>query len=47
MIGCHNHRAKNFFSGSIAEIAVYKSLLGREKLDRAISVLMQKYGARH
>lgn len=47
MIGCNNHRTKNFFSGSIAEIAVYNSLLGREKLDTAISVLMQKYAVRH
>jgi hypothetical protein len=41
-IGCRN-RTKNFFTGSISEIAVYDSLLDREGLDTAMSVLMQKY----
>ncbi len=43
MIGCNNHRTKNFFSGSIAEIAVYGSLLDRDELNSAMFILMQKY----
>jgi hypothetical protein len=46
MIGCHNHRTNNFFSGSIAEITVYNCFLERATFDKATSALMRKYGVR-
>ncbi|MCM2372641.1 FecR domain-containing protein [Aporhodopirellula aestuarii] len=46
LIGCNYHRTKSFFTGTIAEIAVYKEFLDRESFDQASSALVEKYSVR-
>jgi hypothetical protein len=43
LIGCSYHRTKSFFTGTISEIAVCDTLLDRDELNTAISILMQNY----